>query len=284
MKIARDKFKNFILLIPLVGGIALADSYSIGAKWLDSTLKYNVKDPDRKLEAELEFPAKTLAVVLGYKYDMQVGSLSFSAEHSIFSDDQKGKDTDWYEGEKTVYSESSTELDKYYRLMIAYDYPLLESTNIGLELFHEKWEMTWSDTKQTNYYNNRYTEISGSSVKYQQELDGARIYLGYKNDLFTIPCYVSAGYEIVYIDSKDEHLLRSFYTESQDWIDGYYFDLTVELFHYKSSILTITGSYRKIEGDTDMDFYHDSGEKYMSLPANYETVIKSLELQYTYQF
>ncbi|MEA3373944.1 MAG: hypothetical protein U9Q62_09690 [Campylobacterota bacterium] len=276
--------KNLLLLIPLLGGVGLADTYSVSTKWLESTLKYNVKDPNRQLEAELEFPAEAVAIALGYTHDFQVGSLSFSVEHSIYSNDRTGKDTDWHQGETTVYSESNTELDKYFNLGVAYDYPLLDSTAIGIELFHEEWKMTWSDTKQTSYYNNQYVEVSGSTVTYQQKLDGVRFYLGYENDFSGIPWRLSAGYDIAYIDSKDQHLLRSFYTSSQDWIDGYHVDLTIELFHYNSSLITMGGSYRKVEGDADMDFHHDNGEKYMTLPANYETIVKTFEFQYSYRF
>ena len=59
--------KNFLLLIPLLGGVSFADNYTLSTKILDTKLKYNVKDTNRALEAELEFPSKAVAILLGYR-------------------------------------------------------------------------------------------------------------------------------------------------------------------------------------------------------------------------
>ncbi|MEA3370133.1 MAG: hypothetical protein U9Q40_02210, partial [Campylobacterota bacterium] len=176
--------RKLFLLIPLFGGVSLADSYTLSTKFLDSTLKYNVKDTNRELEAELEFPSKTVALLLGYTHDLDIGSLSFNLEHSIYSNIQQGTDTDWYQNEMSVYSESDTELDKYYKFSIAYSSRLSKKIFMAIELYHENWQMTWSDTKQTNYYNDTYSEVSGETVKYGQELNGAKFKLGYENSLF----------------------------------------------------------------------------------------------------
>lgn len=276
--------KKLLLLLPLLGGISSSDNYTLGTKFLDSKLKYNVKDYDRQLEAELKFPAEVLAIVFGFKHNLEVGSLSLNVEHSIYSKSKTGKDTDWHEGELTVYSESDTKLDNYFRFSLGYDYPLLKNTIIGIELFHEDWKMTWSNTKQIRYTNNTYSEVSGETVKYKQELNGFRFKLGYEDNLFGKSYKVFAGYDLAYTHMKDQHLKRSIYTKSQAWMDGYYLNAEIELLSYKSSQLKMSASYKKMVVSTDMDYFFESGGKYMTLPAKYETVISSIGVNYIYKF
>ncbi len=276
--------KKLLLLIPLLGGVSSADNYTLSTKYLDSTLKYNVKDTGRELEAELEFPSKAVAILLGYTHDLDIGSLSFNLEHSMYSNTQLGTDTDWYQDEVSVYSESDTKLDKYYKLSIDYSSSLSKKILMAIELYHENWQMTWSDTKQTNYYNDTYSEISGETVKYEQNLNGAKFKLGYENNLFGMPWNIFIGYDLAYSQTKDQHLIRSFYTKSQDWMNGYYLDTSMNVINYNSSILNLKASYRNIKGDADMNFYNESGENYMVLPAKYETVVSSFELEFIYMF
>lgn len=277
-------FFRSIPLIPLLGGNGYADTLTVEARWLDAVLQYNVKDTSRHLEAELVFPAETLVGVIGYEHPLSVGSVSFLAQHSLVSKNATGTDSDWQNGEMTVYSESVTTLNRFYSLNLFYTLPFLEHGSAGIELFHEYWKLTWSDTEQQSYYNGTYDEFSGSTVRYTQQLDGTRVHLGYKNTLHSIPWEASAGIEIAWHESKDEHLLRSFYTLSNDWMFGYFLALRIEIWHADSSAIALKTLYKRIEGDADMAFYHESGGKYMTLPAAFQTTEKSLGLQYFYRF
>lgn len=281
-----DFFSHFkiVPLLPLLWGEVTADTLTVGAKWLDASLKYNVKDTSRHLEAELVFPANALVSTIGYEHPLSVGFIRMSAQHSLVSKDATGTDNDWLEGERTVYSESVTTLDRFYSLNLAYTLPFLEHGTTGIELFHEYWKLTWSDTRQQSYYNNRYDEFSGSTVRFTQQLDGARVRLGYEDTLLGIPWEASGGVEAAWQESKDEHLLRSFYTLSKDWMVGYFLAVRIELWQAGSSSLTLKTDYRKIEGDADMEFQHESGGKYMTLPVTFDKTEKSLGIHYAYRF
>lgn len=277
-------FFSSIPLIPLLWGNGYTDTLTVEAKWLDAALQYNVKDISRHLEAELVFPAETLVGAIGYEYPLSVGSVSILAQHSLVSKNATGTDSDWQNGEMTVYSESVTTLNQFYSLNLFYTLPFLEHGSAGIELFHEYWKLTWSDTEQQSYYNDTYDEFSGSTVRYTQQLDGTRVHLGYEDTVLDIPWEASAGMEIAWHESKDEHLLRSFYTLSKDWMFGYFLALRIEIWQAASSSLSLKTLYKHIEGDADMAFYHESGGKYMTLPAAFQTTEKSLGLQYFYRF
>jgi hypothetical protein len=279
-----SKLFKIMPLFPLLGGNSYADTLTVEAKCLDAALQYNVKDTARSLEAELVFPAEALVGAIGYDYPLSVGSVSVLVQHSLVSKNATGTDSDWQNGEMTVYSESVTTLNRFYSLNLAYTLPFLEHGSAGIELFHEYWKLTWSDTEQQSYYNDSYDEFSGSTVRYTQQLDGTRVHLSYEDTLHNIPWEASAGMEIAWHESKDEHLLRSFYTLSNDWMFGYFLALRIEIWHAATSSLSLKTLYKRIEGDADMAFYHESGGKFMTLPATFQTTEKSLGLQYFFRF
>ena len=285
MGIIKVKFYRTIILTLLFGGLSLyADTLAVKTEWVDASLKYNVKDPSRQLESELLFPAQTVVGTIGYDYLLSRGTVSFQAYHSLASIQKTGWDKDWKNGEMTVYSESTSTINKLYGLEMAYSHQLSEHMRVSLAFFHEYWKLTWYDTKQYSYYNDRYDEFTGATVRFTQQNNGANIRLKYDHTLFDKSWKMYAGLSISKQRSVDRHLERSFYTLSNDWIVGYSLGLDVEVFRHQTSAIALGAGYSFRKGDADMEFFHEYGTKFMTLPATFQTTVKSLHIRYHYSF
>jgi len=272
------------VLLLLVSREVMAQNLSLSVKLLNSSHKYKVQDKSRDLEAELIFPSQALVGQIGYAYKTSNENLSLSFEHSLSSAHPTGTDTDWYRGDVSVYSQSKTSLEKYYALALNYEHSVLENLSIKTTLFHKYWKLDWSETRQYDYIDDTYSEFPSKSVRYTQTLNGITFSIGYHEELFSIPLSMSIGAQAAKHKSVDEHLLRNFYTVSQDWLYGYLGSLSAELMQGAEGVLQVVAAYEILSGESDMKFYSNNDFKYMTLPASFETKQKSIQLQYTLLF
>ena len=271
-----------IVLLLLLSREAVAENLSLGLKLLDSSHQYRVEDPNRALVAELIFPSKSLVGVIAYTQKTPNGKLTYTFEHSLKAEGSTGTDTDWYQGDVSVFSQSSTELEQYFSLSIAYNQVLTEHISIEASLFHKYWKLNWSDTKQYDYIDDVYSELSSTSVRFTQTVDGLYLGMNYEEKILNLPISISLAGQLAKHDSVDEHLARNFYTVSQDWLYGYLVDISVEVLNNEYGVFDISAGYEVLSGDSNMDFYSSSDVNYMSLPASFETIQKSMKINYSF--
>ena len=271
-----------IALLLFLSREVLAQNLSLGLKLLDSTQQYRVEDSSRALVAELVFPSKSLVGVLAYTHNTSIGKLIYSFEHSISSQNTIGTDTDWFEEDISVFSQSSTKLEKYFAFTLGYETSLSKSLSLKATLFHKYGKLSWSDTKQYDYIDDVYSEFPSTSVRFTQTLDGLSLGLNYKEELAKIPISISLAGQLAKHNSIDEHLVRNFYTLSRDLLYGYLVDISVEMINNEYGALNLSASYEVLSGKSNMDFYTSSHFKYMSLPASFETEQKSIKINYTF--
>jgi hypothetical protein len=271
-----------LLLVPAV---TLAEGVFFELGGLKASLKYRVADPDHGLEARLRFPAEAAVGQLGYERDIgRRGLLRVSLSHRIASGSPAGDDTDRQEGEITVYSQSQTRLKRYLAANATYLHGLDEGLAVGAELFYEGWKTSWHDTKQHNYDDGSYDELGGETVQFTQELGGTRLYLQLQKQLPGWRWSVDAGLEIDRHRTRDNHLLRGFYTIGEDWLIGSCLAFDAVFFEDAASSLQVGAAYRHVSGSGDMAFFYDFGPHYMTLPATYTTRVTTASLRYTYRF
>jgi hypothetical protein len=273
------------LLLPLSWQGAHAEGIFAGIDGKNASLQYRVADPAHGLEARLRFPAEALVGLIGYERETgEHGLLRFSFLHRIASGAPVGDDTDWQEGEVTVYSESQTRLKRYLSANAAYLHHLDEGLAVGTELFYEAWKLSWHDTRQSSYDDGSYDEVGGETVRFTQELGGARLYFQLEKHWSAWKWRVNAGLEIDRHASRDEHLKRGFYTTGEDWLLGSCLAVEAVLYEDASSSLQLGTSYRRVKGVGEMAFHYDFGLHYMTLPATYTTRVTTASLGYTYRF
>ncbi|WP_345988261.1 hypothetical protein WCX18_12290 [Sulfurimonas sp. HSL1-2] len=265
--------------IPLSG-----DGLFAGIKGFNATLSYRVADPAQGLEARLRFPATAAVGELGYTFDTPAGVLRFSFASAFTSLTRTGDDTDWEGGNKTVYSESDTALDSYYAFHVDCLYPVTPDFALGTDFFYEQWQLGWSQTRQTDYTDGTKIDIGGKTVNFSQQSGGVSLYSRYEAQLFALPWTFRGGVLLSRQHSRDEHLLRGFYTLSDGWMTGISVGADALLFRHSGSEISAGISYRRLEGDTDMHFYYDYGPHYRTLPATFTTEITEAGLSYRYAF
>jgi hypothetical protein len=212
-----------------------------GINWIDAELKYSVSEADSGLEAELIFPAQTAAAKLSAGENVGPGTLMLNAEYAFASLTPRGTDKDWQYGSLTVYSDSKTTLDQYYRFDCTYGVPLASNWHIGAAAYFDKWRMTWSDTRQEDYVSGASSRVEGNTVRFTQEKWGSEFFIVYSDAIGKVPLRTELGAELAWHKSTDEHLVRSFYTVSEDLLYGYNVALDIGLYSDVSSELFFRG-------------------------------------------
>ncbi|WP_345970050.1 hypothetical protein WCX72_12395 [Sulfurimonas sp. HSL1-6] len=265
--------------VPLLG-----DGLFVGIKGANATLSYRVKEPAQGLEAQLRFPATAEVGELGYALEMPVGQLSFSCASAFASQKRTGDDTDWRDGNKTVYSESDTSLDSYYVFHIDFRHPVTPGFSLGMDFFYEQWRLGWSHTRQIDYTDGTQTVLSGTTVRFTQDAGGVNLYGVLDATLFALPWQFHGGVLLSRQHSEDEHLARGFYTVSDGWMTGVSLGADAVLYRQAGSEIIAGISYRRSEGDADMHYYYDYGPHYMTLPATFTTEVTEASLMYQYAF
>ncbi|MEJ2500289.1 MAG: hypothetical protein P8Y65_04055, partial [Campylobacterales bacterium] len=106
----------------------------------------------------------------------------------------------------------------------------------------------------------------------------------YSDAVGKVPFRTEVGAELAWHKSTDEHLVRSFYTVSEDLLYGYQIALDIGLYSDVSSELFVRADYRKLSGDATMEYYTEDGFHYNSLPASFENRSCSAFLTYRHRF
>ena len=274
------------VLVLLMINVPMLHAYRLGfgVKWIDSEFKYRVSEADSGLEAELVFPVQTAAAKISASETVGPGTVVLNAEYAFASRSPRGTDKDWQYGDMTVYSDSKTTLDQYYGFDCAYNMRLSPNWNIGVLAFFDKWQMTWSDTHQTDYVAGSSNDGNGNTVRFTQDKWGSEIYAVYGSAIGKIPFRTKLGVEMVWHESTDKHLARSFYTVSEGMLYGYHIALDVKLYGDDASVFFLEGDCRRLSGDASMNYYTKDGLKFNELPADFENRSCSVSLNYQYHF
>ncbi|WP_345972599.1 hypothetical protein [Sulfurimonas diazotrophicus] len=260
------------------------DGLFAGLEGVNALLSYRVKDSAQGLEARLRFPATAAVGVLGYEYRVEVGTLRFTVASAFASKKRTGDDTDWTDGNRTVFSQSDTTLDGYYALHADFLHSVSLNFAMGIDVFYEQWRLGWSHTRQTDYTDGTRTVLSGTSVRFTQHSGGVNLYGVFDATLFALSWRFRGGMSLARQYSRDDHLQRGFYTLSEGWMKGVLLGADVLLLRHAGSEVTAGFSYRRSEGDADMHYYYDYGPHYMTLPATFTTEITEASLMYQYAF
>ncbi len=211
-----------IVFIAIFPAVLFAGSIELLVKNHNGNSSYIVESTTQNLKAKLIFPFEfnTLDVVYNHNFnffDIKINS-SFVLNDKITT----GKDYDWQNDNLTVFSTSDNKIDKY--------------TDFGLEISKDIWnnlrvlagfnyktlDMHWSNTYQEDFINDATTYIPGETLKYQQKFYQYSLGLNYKNEIYK-DILIELEPSLVYasIESKDTHVLRSFYTLQNSQAFGY---------------------------------------------------------------
>lgn len=247
---------------------------------------YIVESPEQNLKAKLIFPFEfnTLDVVYNHKFncfDIKVNS-SFVLNDKTTT----GKDYDWHNDNLTVFSTSDNKIDKY--------------TDFGLEISKDIWnnlralagfnyktlDMHWSNTYQEDFISDTTTYIPGETLKYQQEFYQYNLSLNYQNEIYKdILIEFEPSLVYAFVESKDTHVLRSFYTLQNSQAFGFALKFNTSYKLNPNSKIKLLLNYDILkDNNVDMDYYNTLGQKYLTYPSSYRYENRTIAIGYVFSF
>ena len=276
-----------IILVFLFPAILIAGNIDLSFKKNNGQSSYTVNSNNfQNLKSELIFPFNYNSIDLEYEHQLKYLYININSSFLLNSKVEKGEDYDWQNNSLTVYSLSDNKINKYYNIGIILNKNIIYNIDLFAKFNYKILDMYWSKTYQEDYIKNNSEYILGNTLKFQQEFYKYHLGLSYKNDLSkNISLILKPSLVFAYINTKDTHILRDFYTVQNVKAFGY--ETSCEL-RYKlttKSNLKISIAYINIEDkNTDMDYYNILNEKYLSYPSSYNYKNTTIGIHYNYSF
>jgi len=240
----------------------------------------------QNLKSKLIFPFNYSSLDLEYEHKLNHFNINISLSFLLNSKVEKGEDYDWQNNTLTVYSQSNNKIDKYYSIGVMLNKNLNNELDFFLKFNYNILDMYWSNTYQEDYIKNNKEYILGNTLKFQQKFYEYYLGLGYRHNI-SKNTYLKLKPSLVfaYVNTKDTHILRNFYTIQNAKAFGY--EIGFEL-NYKltvKSYLKISISHLNIKDkNVEMSYYNSLNEKYLSYPSSYHYENTTIGIHYNYNF
>jgi hypothetical protein len=279
--------KRYILLlvIPFLYSSSLAGTLSSTVKlnYLNGTSSYDVYQND--LKATLIFPYKVYTLDIGLSYLHKDINYYGGYSTSLKAKDTMGEDFDWKNNTPTVYSSSKNVLKDYSKIEFDISKRWNEQILYGFNYRYKEYFFVWYDTNQIDYISNSKDSLKGETLKYTQYIYDMSIYIGVdiiKNDKYNLVLTPSINY--LYVDSKDEHILRNFYTKQENKLYSYKLLIHNKFNINKNCYVFMDYSYQQFSDDSTMDFFNNDNILYKSLNAAIELKEQKVSFGINYKF
>lgn len=247
---------------------------------------YIVESPDQNLKAKLIFPYEfnTLEVVYSHKFDFF--DIKVNSSFVLNDETTTGKDYDWHKDSLTVFSTSDNQIDKYTDFGVQVSKDIWNNLKTLAGFNYKTLDMHWSDTYQEDYINNSTSYTQGETLKYQQDFYQYYLGLNYINEIYkNLFIELEPTFIYAYIESKDTHVLRSFYTLQKAKAFGYALAFNTSYRLNQNSKIKLFLNYEILKDNSiDMDYYNFLGSKYLSLPSSYRYENRTIGIGYIFSF
>ncbi len=88
-----------------------------------------------------------------------------------------------------------------------------------------------------------------------------------------------------FVESKDTHVLRSFYTIQNSQAFGFALKFNTSYKLNPNSKIKLSLNYEILkDNNVDMDYYNTLGQKYLTLPSSYEYENRTIAIGYVFSF
>lgn len=245
---------------------------------------YTVQSNNLKSKLDFPFEFNTLGIV--YKTDILGFDIAFMSNFLINSETKVGKDYDWNRESLTVFSSSNNEVDDFKSYSLIAKKEIFSQINLVNKFYYKELDMSWNNTTQENFVMNKVSTIKNESLKYEQNFYQYNLGVNYEIDFdYDMKLNLEPSLIYSYIEAKDSHLLRNFYTRQDSNAFGYGLKIDFSKKITKNSILSLYYNYETYKDDkTNMDYYNISGNKYLSLSSSYDYENSVLGFGYSYLF
>ncbi|MEN8194642.1 MAG: hypothetical protein ABFS12_17610 [Bacteroidota bacterium] len=275
-----------VIFITLFPAILFAGNIELSIKDHNGNSSYIVESPSQNLKAKLIFPFEFNALDVVYNHKFTFFDIKVNSSFVLNDKTTTGKDYDWHNDNLTVFSTSDNKIDKY--------------TDFGLEISKDIWnnlralagfnyktfDFHWSNTYQEDFINDSTSNIQGETLKYQQTFYQYNLGLNYKNEIYKdILIELEPALIYAFIESKDTHVLRSFYTLQKSQAFGYTFQCNANYKLTQNSKIKLSLNYEMLKDkNVDMDYYNLLGSKYLTYPSSYRYENRTIGIGYIFSF
>ena len=248
---------------------------------------YSVKsDNTQQLESKLIFPFNFNSFDVKYNHAFDNFILGLEYSFLLNSNSTKGEDYDWKENLLTVFSYSSNEVNNYYKLGANISSEIFKDLFLVGQFEYQELDFEWKDTYQEDYIKAKNLYVSGKNLQFKQIFYTYSIGLDKRYKLSNkISLSLYSAFLYTFIEIKDKHILRDFYTMQNAKTLGYHLGMELNYqINNDSYIITKVNSIKIEDKSVNMDYYNVLNEKYLSYPSMYSYENQKIKIGYKYIF
>ena len=279
--------KSRKLSLFLLPAMLVAGNIDLSIKTNNGQSSYIVNSNNsQNLKSKLIFPFNYNTVDIEYKHPFKYFKVGFYSSFLINSQTTNGEDYDWQNNNPTVYSKSDNTIDKYNNVGLVLTKNIFKDIDIFTKFNYQNLDMYWINTYQKDYVKNKNEYISGNTLKFEQEFYIYSLGIKYKKNILKRVFFeLNPSLNYSYINTKDTHILRDFYTIQNIKAFGYEINCKLIYNITTNSKFKLSLNYIHIEDkNVNMEYYNNLNGKYASYPSSYIYKNTTIGIHYNYNF
>lgn len=267
--------------------ILIAGDIDVSFKNHSGDASYTVRSDDAQvLRSQLVFPFDFHTLDISYRHHFRYFDIKIAASSVFDKNIKKGKDYDWQKNTLTVYSESKNTIDNAYDIGVELRKNISNTFDVFTKFQYKILDTAWIDTYQEDYVKNTNEYKQGRTLTFEQEFYSYHLGIRYTHTLsenLFLHFAPSAVYS--YINTKDTHILRDFYTIQNVRAFGYEINCQLKYTLQKKSDIKLSLTHIDIEdSSTNMYYYNRFDTHYLTYPSSYKYQNTILGIHYKYSF
>jgi len=247
---------------------------------------YYVQSPTLKIESELIFPFEFNTFALAYSENIYNFIFTLKSDFLFHSNSTAGKDFDWHNGNLSVFSTSDNTIDSFNSYSVGVSKNIFENFDISSRFLYKKIDISWSHTIEEDFVKKETITHQTLSLEYQQSFYQYNLGLRYTTSLLnSLQFNIEPSMIYTYIQAKDFHILRNFYTMQDAKAFGYELKTEISREINKNSTIALHYAYETYSDyDTPMCYYNALNQNYLTLPSTYKYTNSIIGLRYIFLY
>lgn len=261
------------IIFTIFPALLVAGNIDLSLENYNGESSYIVEKPELALKSKLDFPFKFNTIGILAQTDILDFDIYMKSNFILNSKSTIGKDYDWQNNDLTVLSNSNNQIDKFRDFTIGINKNLTDNLKLTNKLNYNHFDISWKDTIQENFITGRITRINNETLKYEQDILKYNLGLNYRIDLLKdLSLNIEPSLVYAYIDSKDYHLMRNFYTTQYSNAIGFSGEITLNYKITENFEYDFFFHYEEFkDNSTSMNYYNEiNNNLYATLPASFE--------------